>query len=169
MIGGLHSRPTRRALSGVVALGGVLIAAGSQWNLVRDYVSGPAGELKPHLHTAITSQFSSPRTPLNISFWIPLVLLLCGIILASLGFDVASEMPRRVGLGWTLFLIAYIATAFATEVGLSVIHRATSLGPGFALVACGCLFALVGSALWSQSVRPPSPRQQLRGPGLPCS
>ncbi len=162
MMAGLRRRPTRRALAGVVALGGVLIAAGSQWDLVRDYVSGPPGVVHPHLHV-VTPQFSASRIALNVSIWIPIALLLCGIILASLGFDVGSEMPRRVRLGWTLFLIACVATACATAVGMSVIHTATSLGPGFALVACGCVLGLVGSALWCWSVSLQSLRQQPQG------
>jgi hypothetical protein len=158
----VHQRPTRRALAGAIALCGVLIAAGSQWNLVRNSVSGPAGALYPHLHT-ITPQFSAAKLPLDMSFWTPLVLLVCGIILASLGFDVGSEMPSRVSFGWAAFLVACVATTCATNVGLSVIHTATSLGPGFVLVAVGSVFGLAGSAMWSQSLPSKAPRQHLHG------
>ena len=144
-----------------MALGGVLIAAGSQWNLVRNFVSGPAGSLHPHLH-AITPQFSAARLPLDMPFWTPLVLLVCGIILASLGFDVGSEMPGRVSLGWVVFLVACAATACEAKIGLSVIHTAASLGPGFVLVASGCFFGLVGSAMWSRSLQSKRLRQPLR-------
>jgi hypothetical protein len=158
----------RRALAGAVALGGVLIAVGSQWNLVRNVVQGPAVTLHPHLHT-VTPQFSAVRLPLNLPFWTPLVLLVCGIILASLGFDVGSEMPSRARLGWVVLPVACVATACATKIGLSVIHTAALLGPGSVLAASGCFFSLVGSAVWSQSRQSQSPGPHLRGTVLPGS
>jgi hypothetical protein len=158
----LH-RTLDRVPAGVVALGGLLIAVGSQLHLVSDYVRGSSGTIGFHSPVILTRLLPGTRLPLVLSYWIPLFLLLCGIVLASLGFDAVTTLPRRAAFGRSIFIVALVATACTFALGVRLLDSTTSAGPGYFVAFAGCVFGLVGSSLWSRPPWSNGPRRRISG------
>jgi hypothetical protein len=139
----------QRVLEAVVAAGGVLLIVGSQWHLVTDYVVGATAGRNSRIPTMLTSQLTASRSPLWVSEWIPLFLLICGIVISSIAFDAVSARHRRAAVGPPTFVIAFAAAVCLAALGLRLLGASTAVGPGFALSALGALLGVVAASVWS--------------------
>ena len=154
-------RRTRRPRGGLLAvatiLGGVLIVVGSQWRVTQSpsLLPGRPDPTEPnHLQMSpIVTSYAVPHV--HLATWDLIFVVLCGIVVASLGAELAAATPRRASYGWALLVTASVVTAYAAYLGLSIARSSSVIGPGYVLLVAGCGLALVGSGVWTRLLRAP--------------
>lgn len=145
----------QRPFACVALVGGVLIAAGSEWKFAvtnQPLTSAPSGRFG---HTAITTTLVHSLRHASLSTWMLLALVVGAVVVSSLAADAAGARPARASLGWAMLCISVVLGAYVACLGVWLQGTTLSLGTGFLLASAGCVLVTVGATLWLTASRGP--------------